>query len=446
MKNFAQNKAFWALFGAQLFGSFNDNFFRSAFVTLITFHLVTTSETAISLFVSAGFGLFMVPAFLFSPLAGQLADRYDKSLIIRWVKISEILIVSLSAYGFITKDPYLLLATIFFMGVHTAFFSPVKYSILPDILPEEKVLSGNGYLEAGIFLAIMLGTLGGAVMIHLEISPFLLSFLLIMVALLGLVCSWLIPPIPSRAPDLKIRASWIGEVKRLFRYTQRDERLYKAIIAISWFWLVGTVLLSQLPSFVKDVIRVEENVFIFLLLLFTLGVGIGSLLCNWIFASKITIKHVPLLALLMALLLFDIASFGSPLSDTSLSLFSFLTSFQGLRLTADIFVLSFAGGLFIVPLYAFMQTHVLPSKRSQVIAFNNIINAGFMVFASFASFCLLSLNVSIPTLIFLIAFGQVIVAIYVIGILPDSVFRNFLLRHFGFLFRLGGLGPKNYEK
>ncbi len=446
MKIHIQNKSFWALFGTQLFGAFNDNFFRTAFVTLVTFHLATPSETAISLFVSAAFGLFMLPAFLFSPLAGQLADRYDKSAIIRWVKISEILIVSLSSYGFIYKNPYLLLVTLFFMGVHTAFFSPAKYSILPDILPPEKVLSGNGYIEAGIFLAIMLGTLWGAVMIHLQISPFLLSFQLLFIALLGLVCSWLLPSIPSRAPHLKIRMSWTAEVKRLFRYTQREARVYKAIIAISWFWLVGTILLSQLPSFSKDVIRVEESVFIFLLLLFSLGIGTGSLLCNWLFKTEITTKHVPLLALIMAPLLYDISCFGSPLSTASLSLLSFLISFQGLRLTVDIFLLSFAGGLFIVPLYAFIQTRVSSHKRSQVIAFNNIINAGFMVFASFGSFCLLSLHVSIPTLIFLTAIGQVVVAIYTIRILPDPVLRDFLHGLLRLLFRLEVRGLENYEK
>ena len=387
----------------------------------------------------------MLPAFLFSPLAGQLADRYDKSMIIRWVKISEVLIVSVSAYGFISKNPYLLLATLFFMGTHSAFFSPVKYGILPDILPQEKILSGNGYIEAGTFLAIMLGTLFGAVMIHLQISPVFLSFQLISIAILGLIFGWLIPAIPGRAPHLKIRTSWVAEVKRLFRYARKEERVYKAIIGISWFWFVGSILLAELPPFAKDVIKVEESVFIFLLLLFTLGIGMGSIFCNWLFKTEITTKHVPLFALLMVPLLYDISSFGAPLAATTTSLISFLFSFQGLRLTADIFALSFVGGLFIVPLYAFIQTHVPPGKRSQVIAFNNIINAGFMVFASFASFCLLSLNVSIPTLIFLTSLGQIVVVIYVIRILPDPVLRDFLYWFLRLVFRLEVRGLENYK-
>jgi len=312
MKLFLQNKPFWALFGTQFLGAFNDNFFRTAFVTLITYHLVAYSETAKSLFVSAAFGLFMLPAFLFSPLAGQLADRYDKSIIIRWVKVSEVFIVSLSAYGFIQKDPYFLLAALFFMGAHSAFFGPVKYSILPDILPQEKLLSGNGYIEAGTFLAIMLGTLCGALMIHLHISLSFLSFQFLFIALLGVVFSWQIPAILPRSPGLKINMSWSGQIKKLSRYVRKDVRVLRAIISISWFWLVGTILLSQLPPFAKDVVRVEESVFIFLLLLFTLGIGVGSILCNWLFKAEITTKHVPVLAFLMIPLLYDISSFGSP--------------------------------------------------------------------------------------------------------------------------------------
>ncbi|OJW53922.1 MAG: hypothetical protein BGO67_07600 [Alphaproteobacteria bacterium 41-28] len=446
MKLLIQNKSFWSLFGTQFLGAFNDNFFRTAFVTLITYHLASTSETAVSLFVTAAFGLFMLPAFLFSPIAGQLADRYDKSVIIRWVKISEVLIVSLSAYGFIYKNPYFLLAALFFMGTHSAFFSPVKYSILPDILPPEKLLSGNGYIEAGTFLAILLGTFCGALMIHLRISSTLLSLQLLFVAILGLGFSWLIPSIPKRSPHLKIRTSWTFEIRRLFRYARKEERVYRAIIGISWFWLVGTILLSQLPAFAKDVINVEESVFIFLLLLFTVGIGMGSILCNWLFKAEITTKHVPLLALLMVPFLYDISSFGSPLAETATSLFSFLMSFQGLRLMADIFALSFVGGLFIVPLYAFVQTHVLPSHRSQVIAFNNVINAGFMVFASAASFCLLSLTVSIPMLLFITTLGQGVVVLYMIRILPDPVLRNFLYGILRFVFRLEVWGLENYEK
>ena len=175
MTTLAKNKPFWALFGTQFLDAFNDNFFRTAFVTLITYHLTIYSETSKSLFVSAAFGLFMLPFFLFSPLAGQLADRFEKTKIIRFVKLAEILIVGLSAYGFTHQNPYFLLAALFCMGTHSAFFGPAKYSLLPAILSPETLLKGNGYIEAGTFLAIMGGTLTGALMIHWDVSLTVLS-------------------------------------------------------------------------------------------------------------------------------------------------------------------------------------------------------------------------------------------------------------------------------
>ncbi|MBI2707856.1 MAG: acyl-[ACP]--phospholipid O-acyltransferase [Proteobacteria bacterium] len=446
MTPLTKNKPFWALFGTQFLGAFNDNFFRTAFVTLITYHLATYSETTKSLFVSAAFGLFMLPFFLFSPLAGQLADRFDKTKIIRMVKGAEILIVSLSAYGFIHQNPYFLLAALFCMGTHSAFFGPAKYSLLPSILTPETLLKGNGYIEAGTFLAIMGGTLTGALMIHCGISLTVLSSQLFIVALCGFLMSWQIPAMSQRSSRLKIRLSWSGEIKHLYRFTRKDPRIFKAIIAIAWFWLVGAVLLAQLPPFAKEILRVEESVFIFLLLLFTLGIGAGSILCAWVFKGEITTKHTPLLALLMVPFLFDISTFHVAFAETPTDLISFLVSFQGLRLTADIFSLSFLGGLFVVPLYTFIQAQVVPSHLSQVIALSSIMNAGFMVLASFGSFCLLSLGLSIPMLIWLTALGQVVMTVYVIRILPDDVLKTYLYTLLKILFRLQVKGLENYEK
>ncbi|HCC23987.1 MAG TPA: acyl-[ACP]--phospholipid O-acyltransferase [Holosporales bacterium] len=446
MKLLLQNKSFHAFFWTQFLGAFNDNFFRSAFVTLVTYHLIDYSDKAVALFVSAAFGLFMLPAFVFSPLAGQLADRFDKTILIRWVKISEVLIVGVSSYGFITSNPLFLLVTLFFMGAHAAFFGPVKYSILPDILPQEDILNGNGYVEAGTFLAIMLGTLSGALMLHLKVPALFLSTQLLAIALLGLYASWRIPAIKPMAPHLKIRLSWLKEIRHLSRYSRKDHHVFRSIICISWFWFIGTILLSELPPFARDVIIVEESVFIFLLLLFTIGIGVGSLVCNVIFKGNITTKATPLLALAMAPLLYDLSCFKTPLHTMPLGLVSFLLSLQGWRLIFDILSLSFMGGLFIVPLYAFIQTHVPPGQRSQVIAFNNIINAGFMVFASAVSFTLLSLYISIPTLIFLTVFGQLAITLYSIRILPDPLFKELLYKTLRFLFRFEVRGLENYNK
>ncbi|MBL8677487.1 MAG: 1-acyl-sn-glycerol-3-phosphate acyltransferase, partial [Alphaproteobacteria bacterium] len=204
--------------------------------------------------------------------------------------------------------------------------------------------------------------------------------------------------------------------------------------------------MSELPPFAKAIIQVDESVFILLLLLFTVGIGMGSLLCNSFFKGKITTKAVPLLSLGMVLLLFDISFFTTPLGNAPLSLLPYLSSFQGLRLTFDILILSFMGGLFIVPLYAFLQTHVSANQRSQIIAYNSIVNAGFMVFASCASFILLSLSFSIPTLIFLTAIGQVVITFYAICIMPDVFLKGLLLKILTILFRFEVRGLENYQK
>ena len=438
------NKPFWALFGTQFFGGFNDNFFRSAFITLVTYHLVMYTPTQKSLFVSAAFGLLTLPFFLFSPLAGQLCDRYDKAFLIRLVKVSETLIVGVSAYGFIHHDPYFLLGSLFFMGTHSSFFGPAKYSILPDILPKNKLLGGNGLIEAGTFFAILGGTLCGALMIHLNLSMFLLCLTLLFVAILGLGMSCLIPPITPRAPHLKMRLSWAGEMKRLIRYSRVNHRVFQSIVGISWFWLVGTVLLSQLPPLAKEVLKVDESIYIFLTLLVTVGIGVGSVLCNWLFKGEITTKYIPHVSLLMILILFDLSTFSQPMAARTFS--QFVTSFQGIRLMLDVMALAFLGGVYIVPMNTFIQTHVIPSRLSQVIAFNNILNAGFMVFASFSIFLLSSLSVQIPTFFILSALGQVLMTLYLIPILPDAVLRKGFKGVLRLCFRFEVKGLENYKK
>ncbi len=443
MNLLTQNKAFRFFFGTQFFGAFNDNFFRTTFVTLVTFHFVEYAKNTQSLFVAAAFGLFMLPAFLFSPIAGRLSDRYDKTRVIRWIKFSEVLIVSVSGYGFYFKDPIFLLTTLFFMGTHAAFFGPVKYSILPEILPEKDILHGNGYIEAGTFLAIMLGTFCGTFMVHMEITPFLFSLQMFVIALIGLWLSWNIPSLPSKSPRLKIRLSWLKEMKLLSQYAHKDERVFRSIISISWFWVIGTILLSELPSYVKDILHAGEPVFIFLLILFTIGIGIGSMICNKLMKGEVTTRKIPLIALLMVPILFDISSLGNPLTSPDLSYF--ISSFIGLQLTTDVLLLSFLGGLFIVPLYAYIQVHVPSRHRSQVIAYNNIVNAGFMVFASVFSFTLISLEVSLPTLMLITAIAHSFVAVYLIRILPDSTFRLVVYHILRFLFRFEVKGLENYK-
>jgi len=413
MHSLIRNKPFLALFGTQFLGAFCDNFFRAALVTLITYSLKDYSEIETSFLVTSAFGLFTLPFFLFSPIAGQVADLYDKSIIIQWVKGSEILIVSLSSYGFIYKDPYLLLIGLFCMTIPSAFFGPAKYGLLPKILSKDELLSGNGYIEAGSFFAVMLGTLCGAVMIQWKISLSFLSFQLIFLSLIGFLISLYLPPRPKSHPHFKIRLSWSAEIGHLIGFVKNDKQVLQSLMCISWFWLIENVLLTQLPDFSVKVLHATENIFIFFLLLFTVGHGLGASLCGWMFKGKIKASYVPLFALIMVPLLLDIADFRFPLSSTPLSFMIFINSIQGLRLATDFFCFAFIGGVYIVLLYTFIQVHVASEHRSQVMAFSNILNAGFIVVSSLLSFCLLSLNVPLSSLLLIITGGQLIITIFV---------------------------------
>jgi acyl-[acyl-carrier-protein]-phospholipid O-acyltransferase/long-chain-fatty-acid--[acyl-carrier-protein] ligase len=423
--SFTKNKPFWALFVTQFLGAFNDNFFRTAFITLLTYHFVGIPEESKAMFVSAAFGVFMTPFFLFSPLAGQLADRFSKARIIQWVKGAEILIVAFSSFGFVYQNPYFLLISLFCMGTHSAIFGPAKYALLPELIPEKALLKGNGYIEAGAFFAVMGGTLIGALMIHNNISPLALCGQIFFIACLGFCVSLGLSPNPTPKIPFTFQFSWLKQVRQLYRVTQQDPQVFKATIGLAWFWLVGALLLAQLPPLAKEILNVQESVFIFFLFLFTLGVGTGSMVCHWVFRGEITTKYTPLLALLMIPALFDLASFTSPLAEVQVSLEKVLSMKQGLRFMLDIFSLSLLGGLFVVPLYTFLQARVASRHLSQVVAFSNIMIAGFMVFVSFISSFLLSLGFSIPFLIKITAVGQSIMALYMIGILPKETLSTF---------------------
>ena len=335
----ARNKPFWLLFAVQFLGAFNDNFFRTAFITLLTYHFVAVPEESKAMLISAAFGLFMTPFFLFSPFVGQLVDRFSKARIIQCVKGAEILIVMVSFYGFIYQSPYFLLATLFCMGTHSAIFSPAKYALVPELIPGNALLKGNGYIEAGTFFAIMGGIFIGALMVHNNISPLALCGQLFLIACLGFYMSLGLSPqaIPKKA--MAFQFSWVEQVKHLYRVTQQDPHIFRATIGLGWFWLVGSLLLAQLASFAKEILNVEEGVFVFFLFLFALGIGIGAVICHWVFRGEITLKYTPLLAFLMVPELFDLAGFTSPLAEVQVSIEKVLTMGRGLRFVADIFCL-----------------------------------------------------------------------------------------------------------
>ena len=407
------------LFTTMFLGAFNDHVFRTALVTYVTFRATGLSDHAKTLMVSLAVGLFVLPYFLFSAMAGQLTDKYEKHILIRWIKISEIFIMIGVAIGFLTGYVLPLVGLLFLMGTHSTFFGPAKYSILPDHLKQKELLGGNGLMEAGTFLAILLGTLvGGLLMGDAEHGITITSVLLIIVAVVGYLISRLIPSAPRAAPKLKINYNFITGTLALIRQARKDKRLFQVILLISWFWLIGASFLSQIPNLADKIFGLTESGLTLLMIIFSFGVGIGSLCTNILLQNKITLRLVPWSAAALTLFVahFSMVGLQHVPGSGPLLLREFITSWQGFRICLDLFLVSVAGGIYIVPLYTLLQSDADPQRRSQIIATNNIMNALFMVISSAAAVMLLSVGVSILQFFLLLAVVNSIVAIYLLRI------------------------------
>lgn len=436
---------FRSFFGALFLGAFNDNLFRTALVTLVTYGLTQFTDTQKALMVTGAIGLFMLPFFLFSALAGQIADKVDKAKLVRIIKAAEVIIALFIAAGFVLKSPEFLLLVLFFMGAQSAFFGPLKYSIIPELLPKSQLIAGNGWTEAGTFVSILLGTVFGALLI--AAGPFgtwLIAGIVIVIAILGYGFSRLIPKQKPANPNLRINYNLVREIVDIVNMARQDQRVFRAIMGIAWFWLIGATFMSQLPGFANFYLMVDESVFTLLLTIFTIGIGSGSLYCNHLLKAEVTSKYVPLTAFLIMPFLMDIAFAGHPLAEPTF--FYFLSTWQGWRILIDLFALCFLGGLYIVPLYALIQVRTHIQQRAQIFAANNIINAGAMVIASGAAAALLSMGIPVPTLFLLLGIGQIVVTLYIFRILPDDTMRWFLRVLLKFFFRLEVEGLENYKK
>ncbi|EKD54058.1 MAG: hypothetical protein ACD_60C00126G0004 [uncultured bacterium] len=444
-----KTKRFLPLFLTQFLGAFNDNFFKNALVILITYTLATTNETTTEVLVTIAAGIFILPFFIFSATAGQIADRFEKSSLIRYTKIAEIILMSVAAFGFYFHNTFLLFAALFLVGAQAAFFGPMKYSILPDHLPADELIAANALLEAGTYLAILMGTLLGGILITLHIGPILAAFMLILLALLGYVTSLGIPVAKIAAPTLKIKLNIFRETSDIIQHTLKNRNLAIAIFGISWFWLVGATYLSQLPSYTKDVLNAGPSIVTLFLTFFTLGIGLGSLYCNRLLKGRIHATYVPLAALGMTLFAIDLVLASEHIVTKQghlLTLSEFLSHLQNWHVLLDLSLLSACGGLYVVPLYAILQSESEITHRSRAIACNNIINAFFMVAAAFITSVMLFMHFSVSDVFILVALANVVVAIYICNLLPDALVKSFLIWLFKTCYRVEVRGLENYYK
>ena len=286
-----KERRFLPFFITQFLGAFNDNVFKNALIILITFQAIDPAQSNMLNNLSAA--LFLLPYFLFSATAGQLADKYEKSHLMRWIKFLEIVIMLGAAVAFIMNSLPLLIGLLFLMGWQSTLFGPVKYSILPQHLRPEELVGGNGWVEMGTNMAILLGILLGSILITFQQGAYWVAGAVVVLAVLGYLSSLAIPPAPPAAPDLKINWNPLSETWRILRFTHGNFAVFQSVLGISWFWFLGSVYITQLPNFIKLSLGGSEHVITLLLMLFAIGIGIGSLLCERMSGRRVELGLVP---------------------------------------------------------------------------------------------------------------------------------------------------------
>jgi MFS family permease len=389
-------RRFLPLFVTQFLGAFNDNLFKTAMVILVTYY-VYNDETKEATFNAIAGAVFILPFFLFSALAGQLADSIDKSRIIRFVKTAEILIMIGGAAGLLLHNIPLMLAALFAMGVHSSFFGPIKYAILPQHLRKDEVLGGTGLVEAGTYGAILLGTIVGGL-----IPPHVAAGSVLVVALLGRLVGGQVPPPPPQPASI-----------RLVNATLHIPRLFLAIASISFFWAMGAILAAQFPPLVKNVLHANEEVATLFLAIFSVGVAVGSILINRLLAGRVIAKYSPAAAIAMGLFVRHLYwnTLAWPVSSGPLlDLKSFVVIGQAEWVMFDLFGVAVAGGMFVVPLYAFLTTTVPKSETARTVAANNIVNSGAMVLSALMLTGLVQAGVSVEGTLLLVAVASPVAA------------------------------------
>jgi 1-acyl-sn-glycerol-3-phosphate acyltransferase len=420
-----KQRRFGPFFWTQFFGAFNDNVFKTALLTILTYDALSWTTLDVGMLNNLIPGLFILPFVLFSATAGQLADKLEKSKLARFVKLLEIVIMSIAAAGWLTHNLWLLVAAVVGMGVHSTMFGPVKYAYLPQHLKPEELIGGNGVIEMGTFVGILLGEVLGAVLVvHKPWGAELVAFGTIAIAVVGWLTSRAIPLSPAPEPELKINRNPFSEMARNLSFSRQNRPVFLSLLGNSWFWFYGFIILSQFPIYAKDYLHGDHSVFVLLLTVFSIGVGTGSLLCERLSGHKVEIGLVPfgsigLTAFGIDLFLASVGFHGT----ANVDMIGFVTQHGAWRILFDCAMIGVFGGFYIVPLFALIQTRCDPKHVSRTIAGMNILNAIFMVAAAGAAIVMLKLGLTIPQMFLATALMNAIVAIYIFSLVPEFLMR-----------------------
>lgn len=438
-------RRFAPFFATQFLGALNDNIFRNGLVILITFQGVRVMNMDHTVLANIAAFLFILPFFLFSATAGQLADKYEKSMLMRRIKLLEIGLMSLAAIALLAEHYSLLLFVLFLMGCQSTLFGPVKYAYLPQKLQSHELVGGNALVESGTYVAIIVGLIIGVEIIDFESNrQTLIGVVLIGVAITGFLTSHQIPITEAVDPELKINWNAWQETWHIISFAREEKSVFLSILGISWFWFFGAALTIQIPAYTADILHGNESVVTSLLVAFAVGVGLGSLLCERMSGHRIELGLVPFGSIGMSLFAVDLY-FAQPEAAVSTvsSISDFLSRAGSWRILADLALLGAFGGFYSVPLYALIQKRSKRRHLSRIIAANNILNALLMVSAAVISVVVLQLGLSIPELFLIIAVLNAVVAIYIYSLLPEFLMRFLAWLTINIVYRIRPIGLDN---
>lgn len=434
-------RRFAPFFWTQFAGAANDNLFKFAFTVMVTYQLQLgwMPPSMAGLVIGA---LFILPFLLFSATAGQFTDKFDKTKIIRIVKNTEIAIMALAAWGFFSANAVVLLGCVFLMGLHSTFFGPVKFAYLPQVLGPRELTGGTGMVEMGTFVAILLGQVAGGLLVALpQVGHASVAVACVLLALTGRGVAQAIPRAPATDPALVINWNPVSETWRNLKLANSNVVVFRSLLGISWMWFFGAVFLSQFPSFAKEVLHGNEQVASLLLVVFSVGIGIGSLLCEVLGRRQVEIGLVPLGAIGMSVFAIDLyfAARGLP-AVPEMGVVAFMAQPAHWRVMADLGLLSMFAGLYSVPMYALIQLRSQPTHRARIIAANNILNALFMIASSVIAGALLGAGFTIPQIFLFTGIANAVIAFYIFMLVPEYFLRfiSWLLSNFIYRFRIRG--------
>lgn len=445
-----KSRRFLPLFITQFFGAFNDNVFKNALIIMLAFNAsLLPSGLSDELAVNISAGIFILPFFLFSSIAGQLADYNEKSSLIKKLKIIELGLIALCCASILMKNIYLMWAALFLMGTQSAFFGPIKYSILPQHLKERELVGGNSLIEMGTFISILIGTIVGGVLISLNNGAYYICTILLLSGIIGVYSAFNIPQAKASTTG-NINFNIFTQSVEVIKISQEKKSVFLSILGVSWFWFIGATFLAQFPLLVKDVFQSHENTVTILLIVFSIGIALGSLVCEKLSKGKIEPGIVPFGAIGMTLfgllLYFSLNNYSEQrhiINTEVLNVAQFLSFVPSWSVLASLFFLSVFGGFFTVPLYAMIQSRSRPENRSRTIAANNIINSLFMIGSAIFAIICFKLELSVTQLI-LVAVGlNALVSIYIFSIIPEFMMRFFVWILMSTIYRLKVEGSEN---